>query len=251
MKRLKVILGLLVAGSCISPLLADTTSLQSILINANGTQYTDYSIPGANTGSWDQTTGLGTLSFTFNPGAPGSYYFDVFFDHQLNLPFFNEFGTVLGAPVAGQSYQIGDSFASSIYTDVQAGGALSNTNALPGQLSNFDGSCSAANCNGDFAAAMGFAFNLAAGQQEVISFSVSHTDPGSGLRLQATHPQDAANPTALQLFISGSATTTCSPGNCGSSPVPEPFSVVLLGTVGVFVVFSLRRRPSATRANQA
>jgi hypothetical protein len=247
MRHVTLLFGTLIASCCAAPLLADTTSLQSILINANGTQFTnENSVPGVNTGSWDGTTGIGTLTFTFNPG-PGSYFFDVFFDHQLNLPFFNEFGTVLGAPSAGQSYEIGDSFASNVYPDVQAGGALPNTNSLPGQLSNFSGSCAGAACNGDFAAAMGFAFTLAAGEQEVITFSVSQTDSGSGLRLQDTHPVDDVNSTALALYISGSA-TSCDPTdpNCGGGgggpTVPEPFSVVLLGTVIAVLMVVFRRR---------
>jgi hypothetical protein len=193
---------------------------------------------------------LGTLTFTFSPG-PGTYFFDVFFDHQLNLPFFNEFGTVLGAPSAGQSYEIGDSFASNIYPDVLAGGALSNTNSLAGQASNFNNACVGANCNGDFAAALGFSFTLAAGEQEVITFSVSHTDPGSGLRLKDTHPVDAANPTALALYISGSAAAcdltdpTCGGGGGGGGGggnVPEPFSLVLLGTTVVVLMVAYRGR---------
>jgi len=249
----------------VAPLLADTTSLQSILINANGTKYLDETlVPGVNLGGWNSTStcgpagnaycGTGTLTFTFNPG-PGSYFFDVFFDHSLNLPFFNEFGTVLGAPAAGQSYEIGDSFASNIYNDVLAGGALVPSNTLPGQASNFSPPCVGANCNGDFAAAMGFAFTLAAGEQEVITFSVSHTDPGSGLRLKDTHPVDGCNaaganctnPTALALYISGSATTcaTTDPncgGGGGNPDVPEPFSVLLLGTMVAVLMVAFRGR---------
>ena len=84
MRRLSTTLGLVAAFSFVSPLLADTTSLQSILINVNGTQYNnEATVPGVSLGSWDGVTGLGTISFTYNPG-PGSYFFDVFFDHQLN-----------------------------------------------------------------------------------------------------------------------------------------------------------------------
>jgi hypothetical protein len=235
MRRLTLLFGALVASCCVAPLPADTISLQSILTNVNGATHSDFT--GYNTGAFDQTTGLGTLTFTYSPG-PGSYFFDVFLDHQLNLPFFNEFGTVNGAPAAGQSYEIGDSFASNIFPDVQAGGALANTNSLPGQAANFLGTCVGANCNGDFAAAMGFSFTLAAGEEEVITLSASHTNPG-GFTLQDTHPVDDANPTALNLFISGSAAAV--PTNSVQGAVPEPFSVVLLGT-GLAVMVAFRRR---------
>ena len=242
MRRLMGVLVFVVASAfVVPPAFADTISLQSVLVNENGTTYTNENlVPGVNTGGWNGTTGLGTLIFTFNPG-PGVYFFDVFFDHQLNLPFFNEYGTVNGAPAAGQSYEIGDSFASNIYPDVQAGGPLPNTNTLPGTTSNFNNACVGATCNGDFAAAMGFTFVLGANQQEVITFNASHTNPG-GFNLQDTHPVDAANPVALQLFIDGSAATV--PVGSNPTPVPEPSSVFLLTSVGGPLLWKLRRRVS-------
>jgi hypothetical protein len=238
MKKLViVVLGLafVVLGAGAPAALADTTSLQSVLFNVNGATQIDFT--GANVGGFNTTTGLGTLTYTYNPG-PGIFSFDVFFDHQLNLPFFNEFGTVNGAPAAGQSYEIGDSFGSNIYNDVLAGGALPDSNSLPGQASNFDASCVGANCNGDFAAAMGFGFTLAAGQQELITLAVSHTDPG-GFTLQDTHPVDPANAAALQLFLSGSAVTE--PIGGGGTPVPEPGSLLLVGT-GMLIASAFLRK---------
>ena len=216
---------------------AETTSLQSVLFNVNGAQQTDFT--GMNTAGFDTTTGLGTITFTYNPG-PGSYFFDVFFDHSLNLPFFNEFGTVNGAPAAGQSYEIGDSFASTIYPDVQAGGALPDTNTLAGTTDNFHNDCVGATCNGDFAMAMGFAFTLGAGQQEVITLNVSHTDPG-GFTLQDTHPQDPANPSSSELFLSGSTATRQVGGT-----VPEPSSLLLVlgGTPFALIFRALRQKRS-------
>jgi hypothetical protein len=215
---------------------ADTTSLQSVLINVNGTQQTTFA--GMNVLGFDQTTGLGTITFTYNPG-PGTYFFDVFFDHQLSLPFYNEYGVVNGAPAAGQTYEIGDSFLSSIYPDVQAGGPLPNANNLPGTLSNFGNACVGAACNGDFASAMGFAFTLVAGQQELITLGVSHTDPG-GFTLQDIHPQDAANPTPLTLFVNGSAVTQ-------TTRIPEPGSgILLLSSASLALFFKMLRSKFST-----
>jgi len=237
MKTLAIValgLVLVVLGAGAPTALADSTSLQSVLFNVNGATQTDFT--GVNVGGFNTTTGVGTLSLTFNPG-PGTYFVDVFFDHQLNLPFFNEFGTVnnVGSLAANQSYEIGDSFNSNIYNDVLAGGALPDTNTLPGQDSNFHNDCVGATCNGDFAMAMGFAFTLAAGQQELITLSVSHTDPG-GFTLQDTHPVDGATPTALQLFLKGSAVTE----PIGTT-VPEPGSLILLGT-GMLIASAFFRK---------
>jgi hypothetical protein len=238
MKTLAIValgLVLVVLGAGAPTALADSTSLQSVLFNVNGATQTDFT--GVNVGGFNTTTGVGTLSLTFNPG-PGTYFVDVFFDHQLNLPFFNEFGTVnnVGSLAANQTYEIGDSFASNIYNDVLAGGALSNTNSLPGQVSNFHNDCVGATCNGDFAMAMGFAFTLAAGQQELITLGVSHTDPG-GFTLQDTHPVDAANTAALQLFLNGSAVSE----PIGTTTVPEPGSLILLGT-GMLIASAFFRK---------
>ena len=164
----------------------------------------------------------------------------MFFDHQLNLPFFNEYGSVLGAPVAGQSWEIGDSFTSTIYPDVLLGGALPDTNTLAGNISNFGNSCVGADCNGDLAAAMGFSFILGAGEAAFLTFNVSETDSGAGLRLQGTHPVDPANPTALRLFISGSLRI----GPPDQHPVPEPSSLYLLAVSSAPLVWKLRRRLS-------
>lgn len=238
MRRLTFLVGILAVGLLATPLLADV-SLQSILINANGTQYiNENTVPGANTAGWDGTTGTGTLQFIFNPGAAGTYNFGVFFDHQLSLPFFNEFGTVNGAPAAGQTYEIGDSFNSNVYPDVQAGGALPNTNTLPGTTSNFANNCAGANCNGDFAAAMAFNFTLAADEQADITFNISPTNPG-GFSLEDTHPVDAANRTAVNLFISGSIMIEPA-GTIVTTP--EPSSLLLLGGIAGLLAAARRRR---------
>jgi len=241
-KLTTALLGLFVLCFAAAPIALADTSLQSVLFNVNGTQFTDYSAAGMNVAGFNQATGLGTITFTFNPG-PGTFFFDVFLDHQLNVPFFNEFGTVNGAPAAGQSYEIGDSFASSIYPDVQAGGALANTNTLPGTLSNFDGLCAGATCNGDLAMAMGFAFTLGANQQELITLAVSLTNPG-GFTLQGTHPVDAANATPVNIFFNGSAVTQ--PINV--APIPEPSSLILLlsGAPVALVFKKLRSKFSST-----
>ena len=73
MRRVIGVLGFVASALVVQPAFATTVSLQSILINANGTLYSNESlVPGVNTAGWDGPTGEGTLSFLFNPG-PGAY----------------------------------------------------------------------------------------------------------------------------------------------------------------------------------
>jgi hypothetical protein len=202
-----------------------------------------------NVGGWDQGSGLGTLKLVFNPGAAGSYFFDVFLDHQLSIPFFNEYGVANGTPVAGQSWEIGDSFASSIYNDVLAGGTLPDTNNLPGTSSNYvqnppSAVCQGATCNGDLAMAMGFSFTLTSGQEEAITLTTSHS-PLGGFSLEGIHPVDPANSSETLVFFTGTATTQ----PVGHPTIPEPGSLLLLGTVSTIIIGGLRRRLRPVKPN--
>ena len=228
-KFVMMVLGLAVLGLAIVPA-AQADSLQSVLFNLNGTQYTDYSVPGMNVGAFNQGPGLGTITLTFNPGAAGSYFFDAFFDNQLSVPFFNEFGTAVGAPAAGQSWEIGDSFLSNVYPDTQAN-TLSNANGLPGNTSNYLNDCNAGvSCNGDGAMAMGFNFILAANQEALFTLVLSSTAPASGFYLDQTHPVDPNTPSQLDLFYSGTVQIQTPSGG----QVPEPSSLLLvLSGIGV------------------
>lgn len=221
MRRMVVIgLALLCLGLLSQPAARADSSLQSVLFNVNGTQQTGYA--GFNTVSWDGTTGIGTLTYVFNPGTAGAYNFTAFFDNGLAAPFFNEFGTVTGSPALGQSWEIGDSFASAIYSDTFAG-TLNNTNMLPGGTSNFLMDCTAgASCNGDAALAMGFHFVLGANQEALITLTFSTSAPG-GFYLTQTHPIDPGNNSASSIYFSGSEKT-----QSVVVGAPEPGSLLLL-----------------------
>jgi len=223
---------------------AHADSLQSVLFNLNGSSVTDFSTPGMNVGAFNQTTGLGTITLTFNPGAAGNYFFDAFFDNQLTPAFFNEYGTAVGAPAAGQVWGIGDSDTANVIPNdlyAQTGAnTLSNTNTLPGQTSNFLLSCGGASCNGDAAMAMGFGFSLAANQEAIITLLLSGTAPASGFYLDQTHPIDPGNPQSpLNLFYSGNVQIK-TPG--GGGQVPEPSAMFLMGTGLLLASAFLRKK---------
>jgi len=246
MKRVVVaVLALLLIGFIAPKASADTLVLQEVLFVVNGTQYYNtFAVPGLNTVSYNTTTGEGTLIETFNPGAPGAYSFDSYFDNELNVPFFNEYGTVNGSPAAGQTYQIDDPLFGTIFGNTQTD-TLDNTNHIPGTTDNYNGGCNSvydpgcANSNDDVSMAMGFDFVLPAGDQAVITLNFSQTQPDGGFYLGQIHPQDPNNPSPIQLFFSGNVVIEPSGP---PPPVPEPGSLVLLGTVTAVVFGAFRRK---------
>jgi len=199
---------------------------------------------GVDWSAQDFNSGLGTVVFTDT--QVGSAFFDIFVDLDLGTPFWNEFGSAVGTPV-GQTWEIGDMVNSPVRNDASIG-TLTNTNFLPGGISNYNNTCKALVCeltgsNGDVANALGFQYApIAAGFEEVVTVNISTTAPSSGFYLTAQHPVDGNNPSgAPTVYISGSVVSE--PAG-STSPVPEPSSWLLLGTVGLFIGSRLWRRAS-------
>jgi hypothetical protein len=255
---------LLLLASADVRLLKASDILYDNLFNVNGTVTEgSFSITGLNSSGFNTATGEGTLIFTFAPGTIGSFFFDIWLDNDLSEPFFNEYGAVGGTPAAGQSWQIGDPTAyynSGLppgglgpgvdIVDNAALNALSNSNDLPGNTDNFLGNCVGSTCNGDASMAMGFAFTLAANQDEVITLNLSETAPTSGFYLQQIHPvdgcdqngQNCANPVQLNLYFSGNAVVQ------GTGPqTPEPGTWLLVSTAAATLLLFRSRKYWAAR----
>lgn len=253
-------LGLILAAFCIIsvPAFSGTYSLQDWEFNVNGTDYftaggaTFASVPGLDASGFDTTTSLGTFTLTFDPGTAGSYYIGAWFFDPASLPFYNEYGAVNGSPDAGQSWQIdipeydavSANHGSGTILDNLANGALSDTNSVPGTTSNYLNDCGAnsggavnTSCNDLVSMAQGFNFTLTASQEEVITLTLSSSNPG-GFSLQEIHPVDGANPTETDLFYQGSAAVQ----GVGGGTVPEPGSWLLLATGLAFLGTGVRRR---------
>jgi hypothetical protein len=249
MRRLMLLMSVLVVFALPQTILADIT-LQETLFNLNGTTYSTTAVPGMNSASFNGTTGVGSLTLTFNPGAAGSYFFGAFFDHQLHAPFFNEYGSVSGAPGAGVSYQIdepgwGDGNRTGTIYDNTANNSLDNTNHLAGTTSNFLGDCGAngghgvdGSCNNDASMAMAFNFVLAADELAQITLTTSTVQPTGGFFL-AQHDPD----TPSSLFLTGAITIRSTGGPGGE--VPEPGSWLLFGTVAMIAGRTLHRKLSS------
>ena len=225
-------------GLCTTSALADSPSLQDLMFNAQGTSVeagsdstfaADVAALGVNLSSYNTSTGLGTITFTST--STGAGYFNAWFDESVSTPFFNEYGSTSGTASAGESWEIGDSYASSIFNDAAAG-TLTNTNQLPEGASNYLNPCTGA-CNGDVATALGYSYNVAAGDEEIITVTVSTTAPSSGFYLDQTHPVDPNNPTAGNVYFSLTAEQI---PQGSSSSVPEggaPLFYLLLAAASI------------------
>lgn len=261
----KILLSSAVAVLFAAP--AFCSSLQDWEFNVNGTDYyplggaTLGTVPGLDASAFNSTTGLGTLTLTFNPGAAGNYFLGGWFFNPVAVPFYNEYGMVNGSAGAGQSWQIDvpeyDATSANLgpgtIIDNLANGTLDDTNHVPGTTTNYLSNCGAngggavnANCNDLVSMAQGFNFALDADQEEVVTFTLSSTNPG-GFSLEDVHPVDGANATEADVFYAASAEAVCVGANCGGPPpptVPEPASLGLLATAGGTLVFALKRRVS-------
>ena len=197
-------------------------------------------------------TGLGSLSFVFNPG-PGSYSVDFWLFEQLSQPGWNEYGNSGGSPAAGQTWQIDvpdydynssdpnfgflPTGAGTIVANTLAN-TLADTNFVTGNNSQYLLSCMAdPTCNDYVSMAMGFNFTIASGDEEVLTFNVSTTAPTSGFYLEQIHPVDGANTTETDYYFTGSA---------NEQPIgvstPEPASGLLVGALLALAATPLGRR---------
>ncbi len=155
-----------------------------------------------------------SLSFETTITTAGSHsvvlMMDAEIDETLNT-FFNETGSAKGSLATGQSWQIGNPFADNTNTpnihDLAAAGTLTNSD-LNGGLAE------------DVALALGWNFILGANQTATLSFTLSDIFPTSGFYLVQDDPDSHAS-----LYFSSNIDI-----QGGSTPVPEPSTIVLLGT---------------------
>lgn len=228
-------------GEAGSPLLCNSTGGLAAA-GATGTLNTTF--PGG--------TGLGTDTLVFNPGAPGTYFVDFFVFENVNTANpFDQYGSTSGALGAGQSWQIdvpdasylgelGTAGAGTIVANT-AGNTLSDTNYVPGKLSNsdlsscgfFSGGSAVATCDDGASMALGLSFTLAAGEEEVLTFTVQQTAPG----VFALATIDPTTGTTDYLSLTGSTQPVGIPPT-----TPEPSSWMFVCAMAVVLGWVSRRR---------
>lgn len=196
--------------------------------NVGGTLYHMTSPPGTNASLFDFASGLGTISLTYSPGAAGSYQVIGYFDHEIDEAsntFFNEYGTAVGAPAAGQSWEIDEPgfVFGDIYGNLTAG-TLDNSNGVPSASPD------------DVSLALGWNFLLAADQYALITFRVTDTVPGAGFYLRQSDPDSP-----YDLYLASSLDI-----RGGGQVVPEPSTLLLLAG-GLAGLAAIARRRSRTR----
>ena len=188
---------------------------------------------------WD--TGLGNITITLNPGAVGNNYLMAFFDHEIDQAantFFNEYGISSGTAASGQTWEIYEPgfgslqngtavvpYFGDIYSNIQNGtldnqaffDALDKQHLIPPY---------------DVSMSMGWDFFLAnVGDQAVIELILSDSVEPSGFYLTHTDPDSNAS-----IYFSSSLTVTDGP-----APIPEPATILLVGT-DLAGLFGLGRR---------
>lgn len=232
MALVAVILLMAIGGSSA---VAGPVELFEYAFNVNGSFAHDStpSVPGTtiNTAGFDFATGLGSITINYNPGSTGNKFLIIWLNldsDSANNTFFNEYGSVNGAPPAGLSWEIDEPgyLFGDIFDNVQ-NNTLDGINGVP------------SNAPDDVSVAIGWNFNLTAGQSAVMTLNVGTSRPGGGFFIQQTDPD-----TPVDVYFSSGLKI-----NGGGQPpvIPEPSTMALLGG-GLGACLLLRKRFSGKRA---
>ena len=237
MKKLgMIILAIMLVGFLAAPAPAAVIDLAEYAFNIDGAVSNitggDPVPAGVNLGGFNDTTGLGSITVTLS-GA-GMHYVGLFVDHEIDQSdntFFNEFGSAIGAPGAGQTWEIdepgfvnGDIYENfeNSSLDNSVGISVYGNTVFPDDVS----------------MALARDFSLAAGETALISFLLSDTVVPAGFYLAQTDPDSAvagANANGANIYFSSTLEIR------GDGEAPEPATLLLLGS-GLVALAGLGRK---------
>lgn len=188
-------------------------------------------VPGTviNTAGFDFTTGLGTITIDYDPGTTGNKFLIIWLNldsESADNTFFNEYASVNGAAPANLMWEIDEPgyTTGNIFDNVQ-NNTLDGINGVPQASPD------------DVSVAIGWNFNLAAGESALMTLNIGTNRPG-GFSIQQTDPD-----TPVDIYFSTGLKI-----NGGGGPIiPEPSTVVLLGG-GLGVCLLLGKRFGGRRA---
>lgn len=204
---------------------AATIDLFEYAFNINGTVTNGAAPGGVNVGGFDTATGLGTVTVTLN--TVGSHYVAFFVDHEIDQAtntYFNEYGSVVGAPGGGLTWEIDE--PGYVFGDIYDNFLNSALDGLNGVPVGFED---------DVSMALAWSFDLLADQTAVISFLLSDSMPTGGFYLVQTDPDSQAS-----IYFSSSLRIIDDSGQ-----IPEPATLGLLG-LGLLGLWGARRRSAAS-----
>jgi len=207
-----------------------TIELYEWSYNVDGNTYDSFNGDTAPTSGTLDSSGLGSLTYTFSDA--GMHNFIAFYDFSIyqNIDvYYDEYGTASGSLAAGQSWEIDEPgyVFGDIYDNLLAG-TLDNSNAIPSSSPD------------DVSFAMGWNFNLNAGETATITMNLADVLPTTlpGFYLSQ---YDTSLPDSIHFW-----STLDIAGPVGS--VPEPGSLAIMG-IGLIVLGFARKKRCTHKAD--